>query len=195
MEEKPITIWAREALYARSDRLPDGLIDQILEKYHYRFYEEKACQQCEFLFERPGPTCEDCGAHKGAAILSREIKIDGITYLKMPIGDLDSALDLFDDFKIKYKLKADHPRAPIKRKITFTGELYDYQRTVVDTMHTERRGVVKAPPRSGKTVCGSAFICEVGEKAIILASQREWLRNPGSHDGLLAEPDWVLQEA
>jgi superfamily II DNA or RNA helicase len=175
MEEKPITIWAREALFTRSDRLPEALIDKILDKYHYRFYEEKACQSCEFLFERPGPMCEDCGANKGAAILSREIKVDGITYLKMPIGDADAALDLFDDFKIKYKLKADHPRAPIKRKITFTGELYDYQRTVVDVMHSERRGVIKAPPRSGKTVCGSAFICEVGEKAIILASQREWL--------------------
>jgi superfamily II DNA or RNA helicase len=175
MEEKPITIWARESLYARSDRLPEALIDRILDKYHYRFYEEKSCQQCEFLFERPGPMCEDCGANQGAAILSREIKVDGVKYLKMPIGDADTALDLFDEFKIKYKLKADHPRVPMKRKITFTGELYDYQRSVVDTMHTERRGVIKAPPRSGKTVCGSAFICEVGEKAIILASQREWL--------------------
>jgi superfamily II DNA or RNA helicase len=175
MEEKPITIWAREALFTRSDRLPDDLIDKILDKYHYRFYEEKACQQCEFLFERPGPTCEDCGANKGSAILAREIRIDGINYLKMPLGDLDGSLDLFDDFKIKYKLKADHPRTPMSRKITFTGNLYEYQRTVVDTMHTERRGVIKAPPRSGKTVCGSAFICEVGEKAIILASQKEWL--------------------
>jgi intein/homing endonuclease len=158
MEEKPITIWAREALFTRSDRLPDKLIDQILEKYHYRFYEEKSCQQCEFLFERPGPMCEDCGANQGAAILSRELKIDGISYLKMPIGDADSALDLFDDFKIKYKLKSDHPRVPIKRKITFTGNLYDYQRTVVDTMHSERRGVVKAPPRSGKCIVGDSLI-------------------------------------
>jgi superfamily II DNA or RNA helicase len=175
MEEKPITIWAREALFTRSDFLPESLIEQILEKYHYRFYEEKACQQCEFLFERPGPTCEDCGANKGAAILARELKIEGVNYLKMPLGDADGALDLFDDFKIKYKLKSAHPKVPISRKITFTGKLHEYQRTVVDAMHAERRGVVKAPPRSGKTVCGCAFICEVGEKAIIIASQKEWL--------------------
>lgn len=175
MEEKPITIWAREALYTRSDRLPEGLTEKILDKYEFRFYEEKSCQSCEFLFERPGPTCEDCAANKGAAILAREVDIDGITYLKMPIGSLDESLDIFDDFKVKYKLKSDHPRTPMSRKITFTGDLRDYQESVVESMHRERRGVVKAPPRSGKTVCGSAFICEVGEKAIILASQKEWL--------------------
>lgn len=175
MEEKPITIWAREALYTRSDRLQEELIEAILDKYEFRFYEEKSCQSCEFLFERPGPMCEDCGANKGSAILARELKIDGVNYLKMPIGSADEVLDMFDDRKVKYKLKADHPRVPMKRKITFTGELRDYQRTVVDAMHSERRGVVKAPPRSGKTVCGTAFICEVGEKAVVLASQREWL--------------------
>lgn len=175
MVEKPITIWAREALYTRSDRLPDELVSKVLDKYEFRFYEEKSCQSCEFLFERPGPTCEDCAANKGSAILAREMNIDGVTYLKMPIGSADEVLDIFDDHKVQYKLKADHPKVPMKRKITFTGTLHEYQRTVVDAMHSERRGVVKAPPRSGKTVCGSAFICEVGEKAVILASQKEWL--------------------
>lgn len=183
MEEKPITIWAREALFTRREKLPEELVQKILDKYEFRFYEEKSCQSCEFLFERPGPMCEDCAANKGSAILARELDIDGVTYLKMPIGSADEALDLFDDYKVKYKLKADHPRAPMSRKINFTGDLYEYQREVVDAMHRERRGVVKSPPRSGKTVCGTAFICEVGEKAIILASQKEWL--DGFHESFV----------
>jgi superfamily II DNA or RNA helicase len=37
--------------------------------------------------------------------------------------------------------------------------------------------VVKAPPRSGKTYIAAVGICRIGQKALILAHQREWLKN------------------
>jgi len=57
----------------------------------------------------------------------------------------------------------------------FTGELRDHQREAVDVFKKKKSGVIKAPPRSGKTVLSTAAICEIGCKTIIMASQREWL--------------------
>ncbi|WP_440705518.1 hypothetical protein, partial [Klebsiella pneumoniae] len=53
--------------------------------------------------------------------------------------------------------------------------LKDYQPAAVDAILKKKRGVLKAPPRSGKTVMGAAAVCRLGKKTIIMASQREWI--------------------
>lgn len=177
-----ITIHAREALYLKRESLPQELREKLIEKYTLRFYEERACKSCEFYEDRlaaPGKhledPCEQCAAYKGGAQLAQEVKLSSTRYLKTPIGDALGLKKILDKNEIEFKVKKHYPQQEMGRKIKFTGVLTDYQREAVDAIKKTKRGVVKAPPRSGKTVLSTAAICEIGKKTIIMASQRDWL--------------------
>lgn len=159
----------------RRDKLPKPVVKRLLERYKFRFYEEKACAQCEFLGERHSDVCDDCGAYKGGAELATQVEINGHQFIKTPMGDRYGLLSFLNDNGIAYDIKCHFRDIPMKRPIKFLGQLYDYQEEVVDTIVKRKRGVVKAPPRSGKTFMSVAAICRIGKKAIIMASQREWL--------------------
>jgi superfamily II DNA or RNA helicase len=177
-----ITVNAREALYIKRESLPRDLREKLIEKYTLRFYEERACKSCEFYQDRlaaPGKhledPCDQCAAYKGGAQLAQEVKLKDTRYLKTPIGDALGLKKILDAREIEFKVKKHYPQQEMKRPIKFTGTLKDYQRDAVDAIKKKKRGVVKAPPRSGKTVLSTAAICEIGKKTIIMASQRDWL--------------------
>jgi superfamily II DNA or RNA helicase len=172
---KPIIIHAREALYFRRDQLPKELLRDLIEKYTFKFYEEKACAQCEFLNERHSEICDDCGAYKGGAELATKVEINGKKFLKTPMGDRAGLISMLNDNGIEYVVKRHFPDLPMSRQIKFIGTLEDFQESAVRDIIRRKRGVLKSPPRTGKTVMITAAICRLGKKAIILASQREWL--------------------
>jgi superfamily II DNA or RNA helicase len=173
--EKVITIHAREAFLIKKADLPPDVREEIVEKYKFRFYEEPACNTCEWLEERHGPTCDNCAAFKGGADLASPVKIGTKEYLKTPLGDPRGLKQVLENNGLDFKFKRHFPTTDMKRKIRFTGTLKDYQPAAVEAIVKKKRGVIKAPPRSGKTVMGAAAICQIGGKTLILASQREWL--------------------
>ena len=61
------------------------------------------------------------------------------------------------------------------RPIKFTGTLKPEQVEAVKVLKVRKRGVLRAPPRSGKTVMATALACEVQKKTLFIASQRDWL--------------------
>jgi superfamily II DNA or RNA helicase len=176
-----ITLQAREAIYIKRESIPRELREELIDKFTFRFYEEKACAQCEFYQERleaPGrhlETCDECAAYKGGAQLAQEVKLGDSRYIKTPIGDSAGLVKVLNKHDIEFKVKKHYPQHEMKRKFKFTGVLKDFQREAVDAIKKKKRGVVKAPPRSGKTVLSTAAICEIGKKTIIMASQRDWL--------------------
>lgn len=172
---KPITLHAREALYLRKDQLPKELTKDLLDRYKFRFYEEKACANCEFLPDRHCDTCDDCGAYKGGAELATQVVMNGHKFIKTPMGDRAGLVATLNDYGIEYVIKRHFPDIPMKRPIKFTGKLYDYQEDVLRAILKRKRGVVKSRARTGKTVMFSAATCAIGKKTIILAAQREWL--------------------
>jgi superfamily II DNA or RNA helicase len=176
-----ITLNAREAIFIKRASITKELREELIEKYTYRFYEERACSQCEFHEERLEAkgkhleVCDECAAYKGGAMLAQEIVVGEKKYIKTPLGDSAGLVKVLRANDIEFRVKKHYPQHEMKRKMRFTGTLKDFQREAVDAIKKKKRGVVKAPPRSGKTVLSTAAICEIGKKTIIMASQRDWL--------------------
>jgi superfamily II DNA or RNA helicase len=170
-----ITVHARESLLIKRKTIPIALQEDLTKKYSYRFYDERVCKNCEFLEDRHCETCDNCDAFKGGADLATPVKIGKTEYLKAPIGDRSGVLRMISQAGIDYKIKSHAPRSPMKRPFKFTGTLKDHQPTGVNAIIEKRRGVLRSPPRSGKTVMATAAICKIAQKTMILASQVEWL--------------------
>ena len=170
-----ITVHHRESLLVRRDFVPNDVRKEILDKYSFRFYEDKACQVCEFLPDRHCDTCDQCAAFLGGADLASTVQINDHKYIKTPVGDKPALLKILRRNGLEFKVKNHTPDIPIKRPFRFTGKLKPFQNEAVDAIFENLRGVIKAPPRSGKTVVGAAAVCEIESKTIIIASQREWL--------------------
>lgn len=170
-----ITVHAREALLIKRASLPIAVQEKLIEKYKFRFYEDKACETCEFLPERHCDICDNCAAFKGGADLAQPVKLGATEYIKTPIGDAAGLKKVLDTAEIEFKFKKHFPDTKFSRPIKFTGTLKAHQPPAVKAIIKKKRGVLRSPPRSGKTVMGAAAICQIGGKTIIMASQREWL--------------------
>ena len=136
--ERAITIHAREALLIRQNKIPLAVRDEIIEKYKFRFYEESACQNCEFLEDRHCGTCDQCAAFKGGADLAAPVIIGKTRYIKTPIGDALGLKKLLDKRGIAFKFKKHFPTTMMKRQIKFTGTLKDYQPCLLYTSPSPR---------------------------------------------------------
>lgn len=168
-------IIARERYYVRDSRLDSRTIEKLKKKYTYHFFEEKGCSQCEWVELRKKEgilgECEACACYKGSAILASKRKVGKNFYWATPLGDLKGLLSIVGhDSEVVEKHKI------IKIKpIKFLGKLRDYQQEAVRACTQGEKGVLYAPPRSGKTVMCTALICKLGIKSLIIASQRDWL--------------------
>lgn len=175
---KPIKIYKREAYLLLKSELDAKTVDKLVTHNTHMFFEDKVCAGCEWKEDRDASesglseACESCAAFKGGVGLSKEVIIKDKRFLSLPIGDR-KAMEKILDRDIVYKSK--HVETDFKRPIKFTGVLKNYQEEAVATICKKKNGVIKAPPRSGKTVLSTAAICRIGKKAIIVAAQREWL--------------------
>ena len=164
---------AREAIYVKG--VAPKVRSRLIEKYTLRFYNEKACDRCEYKIERHSDICDQCAAYNGGASLGSVVKIKDERWLKLPAGDLPAISKALGYPKVVDK-QIGAAEAPVKKKIGFAySKLHDYQKDVIKKALQVKKGVVCSPPRTGKTVMGTALICKVGGKALILASQRSWL--------------------
>lgn len=174
----PVTVVKREAFFIKVADIGKRRAEEIVAANTHYFFEEKACEQCEFNQDRLesetrlSEACPNCAAFKGGVGLAKEVKIGKNKYISAPAGDKEGLKKVLgSDLLIKAKSK----KIPFSRPIRFTGELRDHQIPAVEAIRKKRFGVIKAPPRSGKTVLSTAAICKIGCKTIILAAQREWL--------------------
>ncbi len=159
----------REAVFIPIKDLTKSEAEAIKAKLHFAFYEDKACSKCEWLEERHNDVCDNCAAFKGSFDLASKVKIKDNSYLKIPVGSYKSVLR-----KHEYEL-VDKAKDRKIRKIEFTGTLKATQEAAVQDAIKKMRGVLEAPPRSGKTVIGTAMTCRLGVKTLILGAQKDWL--------------------
>jgi superfamily II DNA or RNA helicase len=178
---KELKVISREAFFIRKKDIKPTDVDAIMQKHTHLFFEKdgQICESCEFNEDRQNSEsglsdqCPQCAAFKGGVSLAKEMVIGQNKYISIPAGDRKGIKAMFKDRELVFKSK--RPKTEMSRKIKFTGELRDYQREAVDEIKKTKFGIVKAPPRSGKTVLSTAAICEIGGKTIIMAAQREWL--------------------
>lgn len=178
---KELKVVAREAFFIRKKDIKPADIDALTKRHTHLFFEKdgQICESCEFNEERVqsdtglSDQCPNCAAFKGGVSLVKDMKVGNNTYISIPAGDRKGIKELFKHRDLVFKSK--RPKNKMNRPLKFTGDLRPYQRDAVDAIKSKKFGIIKAPPRSGKTVLSTAAICEIGGKTIIIAAQREWL--------------------
>lgn len=160
-------------------RIPVKVVDapNIIKKLTHYEYEDSICKNCEFRPERPSPECNVCesGGLVGITVLAKTDVIDGIKYVSVPYGEMHRFTKLTGLPLSDVKFVNNTRRVPYDYDVEFTGELRDYQVKPVADIMDELCGVFKAPPRSGKTVCGTYIACAHGYKTIFMADQKDFL--------------------
>lgn len=143
------------------------------------FYEERGCRPCEHRSYRfDEEYCGNCPNHKGSVKLYARREVNGINYIGLPIGFTRGQLADMAGIKTSafaHKPRDLRPMPKFKRRIRFTGKLFDYQRPAVKKWLKKRWGFLIAPPRTGKTAMAIYIALELGLKTLILANQRDLL--------------------
>lgn len=176
-----LKVVSREAFFIKKSDIKPTDVKALMKRHTHLFFEKdgQICESCEFNADRLAAEdglsdqCPNCAAFKGGVSLAKEMIVGKNKYISIPAGDRHGIKELFKHRELVFKSK--RPTNKMDRKIKFTGDLRDYQRDAVDAIKKKKYGIVKAPPRSGKTVLSTAAICEIGGKTIIMAAQREWL--------------------
>lgn len=180
-------VFEREAFFIRKEDIKGREARQeLIDAYTFRFYEEKACDKCEYQPERHVEgVCDNCAAYQGGARLAENVKINEKAYIRFPVGDRKGLVrnlrraGVLTDVQLPTWINRhpDHEVTRFKRPIKFNGTWRGpYQKEAHDAFIAAKKGVIKAPPRSGKTVIGSAITCTLGLKTLIVTVQAEWLK-------------------
>lgn len=172
----------REALYIKSKEIPKDVRDELIQDYALMFYDEKACEGCEYLPDRHCDICDNCGSFKGGARLASAVTKGANKYVKFPRGDMDGLVKKLRNYRVigideEPTVVDKHPTDnEFHKPIKFTGRLRDdEQRNAARAMFARKVGVLSFPVRGGKTVLGSYAIIQIGQKAMVLAGQKDWL--------------------
>jgi superfamily II DNA or RNA helicase len=169
-----VKVYKREAVFIPIKDIPKKNIDRVKEKLSFRFFEERSCKKCDNLPYRMNDLCEQCPAYKGGYDLASQVTVKETKYLKIPVGSSAGILDYLNGQHIATEVIDKSPQTKIKT-VNFTGTLKPEQEEAVQGVIAKVRGVLRAPPRSGKTVMATAVACRLRVKTLILASQRDWL--------------------
>lgn len=172
------TIYLRDGIYIPIKTLPMD-VDDIREEYTQRMYDDKICRACPYKADRHSHYCDECeyGGFKGAVCFVKDKMIDGKRYMRFPIGDrLNVEERMRIDFK-DYRFEDLRTNVPFKYKIKFTGSLREYQLPMLNGFVKMKHGLIKAPPRTGKTVTSIAIAIKLGQRTVIIADQIDFLEN------------------
>jgi len=158
--------------------IPKSLMEQAQKTHLIRIYQEKKCAKCPYLEDRHSENCDRCEGFVGARQTAKKVVYKEREYFSIPRGQksyLNRLLEKFPHEEIR--IKSTHLERPMTRPISLLEEtpLRDWQIEAIGVAYKKRRGIIKAPPRSGKTVFGAGLVCKIGQKTLILAHQREWL--------------------
>ncbi len=159
--------------------IPSYLVDErdVKKRYVHRFYEESACRKCDNRSQRHNYVCQKCPAYTGKNVTVNEKIVDGVHYYGIPLGErknLKAHLGIkpkrhtFIDLRTKAKRRYD------VRMVNF--KPFDYQEPAVEKLGDAGFGILKAPPRSGKTpTMLYTGIKKFPYRICIIADQKEFL--------------------
>lgn len=165
----------REAVFIPIKDITPQIQERIKDKLTFNFFaKEKICEECEWVAERVNDVCESCANFKGQYQLASQVKLGSSKYLKVPVGSSPEIIRLIEDRGIEVEVRDMSPSTKV-RPFKFKGKYRPGQVEAIKAMLKFKRGILKAPPRSGKTVMGSSLVCHLSRKTLILASQRDWL--------------------
>lgn len=176
MEEKPIRVYKERGVLINVRDLSEDDIDWAIRKWTVRLYKDGNCAKCPTFEDRHGENCDSCASYEGARQLAKTVERGNSTLLSLPFGATERIRRFLHRLGGNYTvIDRNAPDTPLSRPIAMTIPLYPFQVEAVDALIKARKGVLKAPPRAGKTVAAAAVVAKLGLKTLILATQRDWL--------------------
>jgi hypothetical protein len=184
MSKTSVTIEVSDKMRIPKSALPAKTIKV---RYDKHVYLEAKCEKCENLPDRHNEACDDCPAFVGHyRFFSKEEAKNGVWAL--PQGDLLALKSKLEKTYDHVKVVDKRIRVPFSNKIRFTGTLFKKgdvypngspapdQERVVTKWLSKGTGAIQAAPRTGKTVMATYLYCELGMKTVIIANQKEFLK-------------------
>lgn len=167
-------IIVRERMFVPAEDLDER---QVKKRYVHRFYDEAACRRCENRPERHNYLCNKCEFYQGKNVTYNEKMIDGELYFGLPMGDRDNIEQKFGIDFSDYDVEDLRTRAKRRFNVKMVGfKPYDYQEPAVAALKKAKYGILKAPPRSGKTpTMLYTGVTQFKYRIAIIADQREFL--------------------
>ena len=104
------------------------------------------------------------------AILSEYEVLD--EYIYLPRGLKKKLIDTFKEkLVIEEKVESGH-----KIEVTFNGELFDYQKKIIDKIDGDNMGIIVAPTGSGKTIMALSLLAKYNVSTLIILPGSELLK-------------------
>ena len=174
---KVIPIIRASGYHIPTDVLDADQIQDGIDRFTFRFYNESSCKRCEYLEDRHSDLCEDCNAYTGSTQLAKVQETKKGDFLYLPIGNGKEVKRWLDFHNLGAK-KIDNvtDNVPIET-FKFTRKPWPYQNAAALDLIAGERGSVTSAPRTGKTVIAAIVVRRLLQKTLILAHQREWLDN------------------
>lgn len=173
---KVIRVYRAEANMIRVDHAPTGMVADAIERYTYKFYDSKDCVRCPHYQDRHSEVCDDCESYLGTRLLGKVVTKGENKYLSVPLGGTKKLENLLSAYGRTPEYVEKHADgAPFRRPLLFVREARAWQLEALEKCLERKRGIIEAPPRSGKTILGVLLAAKIGHKTLIIASQREWL--------------------
>ena len=151
-------------------------LDRAQGLYETKMYDERNCERCDFLPDRHSEMCDQCPSYL-EHIKMWQVREDakGKRWIGVPKGDRKRLSHFLADHDVEIVDKRTHN--PMRQTIKFTGKLTEPQKSAIRQLNKRsNNGILKAPPRSGKTVMATYQICKLKQKTLIVAAQYDWLK-------------------
>ena len=139
--------------------LTESQIEDAKDRFTFSMYDHGNCDKCEQLEYRHSEVCDGCASFLGHRALAKEVERGDQVLLSLPFGAKEEVRKYLKTLGRPYKVVSRHPSdKPFSRPIKFTAQLREYQVDAKDSIIKEKKGIIKAPPRSGKCVDGSTLV-------------------------------------
>lgn len=159
--------------------IPIKVVDapSIIKKLTKYEFENAVCKNCEFKSVRPSEECRSCskGGLLDITVLAKLTDKKGQRCVSIPYGELHRFEETTGLKTKNCKFINNTSRVKYDYPVKFTSKLRDYQEEPFADLLGELSGLLQAPPRSGKTVMGTAGAIETGYRTIIMADQKDFL--------------------
>lgn len=171
------------AVWIRKGSVPKQTLES---RYHVDLFDERACTKCSNRPYRLNDLCLACPALQGQYDFMKDVTTKkGEKFSVVPAADLAWIESQFGRAGPKIKDKREAP--PMRSKLKFTGKLFGKnavdekgnpradQEKLAREWLVDKRGIVQAAPRAGKTVLAAYLACELGVRTLWMADRFELL--------------------
>jgi superfamily II DNA or RNA helicase len=166
----PVTALLKDRLYLPATESVQARADA---HFNIRLYKEAACKTCSFKAWRHSEQCDTCPNYEGELQLWKKAMVNGKPKIGVPIGDRKALKAVVGGLKLKIVDK--RTRTPLGIPLQMTRKLYPYQVKACREMVARGHGILKSPPRSGKTMMSVAMAVKLKMRVLILAAQEDYL--------------------